>query len=62
MEEKIAAKVNELVAELNKVRSSISQIDQQVAQLRTNREQILAQGLELQGAIKHLQELLPKSE
>jgi predicted nuclease with TOPRIM domain len=48
-------------ADYNQIRTNIQQIEQEQTRLQKAKDQFLTQGIELQGMIKVLQELLPKS-
>lgn len=49
-------------AELEQVKAQINQIDQQVAQLQKSRDGLLTKGIELQGAVRVLQEMIAVPE
>ena len=45
---------------LAQVKGKIAQIDQQAMQLQKGKDQLVTQGIELQGMIKLLMEMIPK--
>ena len=58
LKDALKVRTEELIKELTAIQEQINQIDQQTAQLRNNRDQLLSKGLEIQGAVKELQKLL----
>ena len=54
-------KLKGMIEEYNSLRQSLDEIDNQIKDINFKRDNILTRGLELQGGIKALQELIPQS-
>lgn len=58
---RLEEKLKEMTEEYNSIRKTLVEIDNHIKDVGAKKDKLLTKGLELQGAIKALKELIPKS-